>query len=128
MGTLQPAALAGASFILYPTRSNMRTMIDGFLRELGMTPRVIMEADDTEAIKKLVETGFGYSVLPEYALRGRSRFFQVFRVEGRKLVRTQALAMARTERRRAAHRNHRPLSGIRHGAQITWGRPSHFAF
>jgi LysR family transcriptional regulator, nitrogen assimilation regulatory protein len=100
VGTLQPAALAGASFILYPTRSNMRTMIDGFLRELGVTPRVIMEADDTESIKKLVETGFGYSVLPEYALRGRSRFFQVYRVQGRKLVRTQALAMARTERRR----------------------------
>jgi DNA-binding transcriptional LysR family regulator len=79
----------------------MRTMIDGFLRELGVTPRVVMEADDTEAIKKLVETGFGYSMLPAYALRGRSRFFQVFRVQGRKLARTQALAMARTERRRA---------------------------
>jgi DNA-binding transcriptional LysR family regulator len=101
IGTIQPDALAGASFVLYPLRSNMRTMIDGFLRELGVTPRVVMEADDTEAIKKLVETGFGYSMLPAYALRGRSRFFQVFRVQGRKLARTQALAMARTERRRA---------------------------
>ena len=101
VGSIQPAALAGASLILYPPRSNMRSLIDAFLRELGITPRVIMEADDTEAIKKLVETGFGYSVLPEFALRGRSRFFQVFRVEGRKLARTQALAMVRTERRRA---------------------------
>jgi len=101
IGSIQPGALAGASFVLYPPRSNMRTIIDGFLRDLGVTPRVIMEADDTEAIKKLVETGFGYSVLPEIALRGRSRFFQVFRVEGRKLARTQALAMVRTERRRA---------------------------
>jgi len=101
VGSIQPAALAGASLILYPPRSNMRSLIDAFLRELGITPRVIMEADDTEAIKKLVETGFGYSVLPEFALRGRSRFFQVYRVEGRKLARTQALAMVRTERRRA---------------------------
>jgi len=100
VGTLQPNALEGASFVLYPPRSNMRTMIDAFLRELNVTPRVIMEADDTESIKKLVETGFGYSVLPEYALRGRSRFFQVYRVQGRKLARTQALAMARSERRR----------------------------
>jgi DNA-binding transcriptional LysR family regulator len=100
VGTLQPSALEGASFVLYPPRSNMRTMIDAFLRELNVKPRVIMEADDTESIKKLVETGFGYSVLPEYALRGRSRFFQVYRVQGRKLARTQALAMARSERRR----------------------------
>ena len=100
VGTLQPNALEGASFVLYPPRSNMRTMIDAFLRDLNVTPRVIMEADDTESIKKLVETGFGYSVLPEYALRGRSRFFQVYRVQGRKLARTQALAMARSDRRR----------------------------
>lgn len=101
VGTIQPAALAGASFVLYPSHSNMRSIIDGFLRELGVAPRVVMEADDTESMKKLVETGFGYSVLPEFALRGRSRFYQVYRVHGRKLIRTQALAMARTERRRA---------------------------
>jgi len=101
VGSIQPASLAGASFVLYPPRSNMRSMIDGFLRELGIAPRVIMEADDTESIKKLVETGFGCSMLPEFALRGRARFFQVYRMQGRKLVRTQALAMARTERRRA---------------------------
>jgi len=40
-------------------------------------------------------------VLPESALRGGSRFFHLFRVQGRKLARTQALAMARTERRRS---------------------------
>jgi DNA-binding transcriptional LysR family regulator len=80
----------------------MRAIMETFLRELGITPRVIMEADDTEAIKKAVEAGFGYSILPESALlRGGPRFFQIFRVQGRKLARTQALAMARTERRRA---------------------------
>ena len=101
VGAIQPAELANAAFLLYPKRSNMRTMIEAFLRDMGITPRVIMEADDTEAIKKAVEAGFGYSMLPETALRGGSRFFQVFRVQGRRLVRTQALAMARTERRRA---------------------------
>jgi len=101
VGVIQPAELASASFIFYPKRSNMRTIIENFLRDIGITPRVIMEADDTEAIKKLVETGFGYSILPESALRGRPRFFQTFRVHDRKLVRTQALAMARSEHRRA---------------------------
>jgi DNA-binding transcriptional LysR family regulator len=101
VGCIQPAELAHASFLLYPKRSNMRAMIEQFLRDLGITPRVIMEADDTEAIKKAVEAGFGYSVLPESALRGGSRFFHLFRVPGRKLARTQALAMARTDRRRS---------------------------
>jgi DNA-binding transcriptional LysR family regulator len=101
VGVIQPAELASASFILYPKRSNMRTIIESFLRDMGITPRVIMEADDTEAIKKLVETGFGYSILPESALRSRPRFFQTFRVHDRKLARTQALAMARSEHRRA---------------------------
>jgi len=57
----------------------------------------VMEADDTEAIKRLVESGFGHSVLPEHALRGRSHFFQKFRVGGYRLTRSLALAMARTD-------------------------------
>ena len=99
--SLPPAELADASFVLYPKHSNMRSMIDSMFRDMGVAPRVIMEADDTEAMKKLVETGFGCSILPEYALRGRPRFFEAYRVAGRKVARTQALAMARTQHRRA---------------------------
>lgn len=101
IGSIQPSELAAAPFVVYPKRSNMRSMIEGFWRDLGIAPRVVMEADDTEALKKLVETGFGYSILPEYALRGRPRFFQMYRVQGCKLARVQALVMARSERRRA---------------------------
>jgi len=101
VATTEPAELAKASFVLYPKRSNMRSMIDVFFKEIGVAPRVVMEADDTEALKKLVETGFGYSILPEYALHGRPRYFQALRVKGRKLVRVQALAMARTPHRRS---------------------------
>jgi len=101
VGNISPSELAHASFLLYPKRSNMRTMIEQFLRDMEITPRVIMEADDTEAIKKAVEAGFGYSVLPESALRRGQRFFHLFRVQGRRLARTQALAMVRTDRRRS---------------------------
>jgi DNA-binding transcriptional LysR family regulator len=89
--------VSDAQFLLYPHRSNMRLSIDTFFRELGITPRVIMEADDTEAIKRLVESGFGYSILPEFSLRGQSRFLELFRVADHRLVRRQALAMPRTE-------------------------------
>lgn len=101
VATTEPAELAKASFVLYPRRSNMRSMIDGFFKEIEVVPRVVMEADDTEALKKLVETGFGYSILPEYALHGHPRYFHALRVKGRRLVRSQALAMARSPHRRA---------------------------
>jgi DNA-binding transcriptional LysR family regulator len=94
---LRPEELMKAQFLLYPKRSNMRLSIDTFFQQLGITPRVIMEADDTEAIKRLVESGFGYSILPEFSLRGQSRFLELFRVTGHRLVRRQALAMPRSE-------------------------------
>jgi DNA-binding transcriptional LysR family regulator len=56
-----------------------------------------MEADDTEAIKRLVESGFGYSILPEHALRGHRRFFHVHRIGQKRLIRRQALARVRTD-------------------------------
>ncbi len=74
--------VAASPFLLYPKRSNMRTMIDGFFGSLNVSPEVVMEADDTEAIKRLVESGFGYSMLPEFALRAKPRFFETFRVAG----------------------------------------------
>ena len=97
ISSMRASTLAGAPFLLYPKRSNVRLVIDRFFNELGVTPRVLMEADDTEAIKRLVESGFGYSILPEHALRGRSHFFQKFRIAGHRLTRSLALAMAQTE-------------------------------
>jgi DNA-binding transcriptional LysR family regulator len=95
--SVRAAELANVPFLLYPKRSNVRHTIDEFFREIGVQPRVQMEAEDTEGIKRLVESGFGYSILPEHALRGRSHFFQKLRVEGRRLTRKLALAMVQTE-------------------------------
>lgn len=97
VSTLRASELNNAPFLLYPRRSNVRLVIDNFLKEIGVTPNVVMEADDTEAIKHLVESGFGHSILPEHALRGRFHFFQKFRVDGRRLTRSLALAMVRTD-------------------------------
>ena len=98
---VRPSELADAPFLLYPKTSNMRQMIDRFFAELEINPRVIMEADDTEAIKRLVEAGFGYSILPQFAIRGRGSRLQTLRVAGHRLARQQALAMRKTEYPRA---------------------------
>ncbi len=101
VGSLTPEEVGAESFLLYPKRSNMRAMMEEFFVKLGIAPKVVMEADDTEAIKRLVESGFGCSILPEYALRNKPRFFEPFRITGHRLARTQALAMAETEYPRA---------------------------
>ena len=95
--SVRASELANVPFLLYPKRSNVRHTIDEFFREIGVQPRVQMEAEDTEGIKRLVESGFGYSILPEHALHGPSHFFQKLRVDGRRLTRKLALAMVRTE-------------------------------
>ena len=51
VGSISIAELGKAPFLLYPKRSNMRLIIDRFFKEIEVTPRVLMEADDTEAIK-----------------------------------------------------------------------------
>src|SRR6266481_5029953 len=79
MGAIKPSDLIDKPFLFYPPQSNMRTIIDHFFHELGVQPKVVMEAADTEAIKRMVESGFGYSILPEHALKQSSRFYQTFR-------------------------------------------------
>ncbi|MBV9072906.1 MAG: LysR family transcriptional regulator [Acidobacteria bacterium] len=93
IGSVRPADLAKVPWLLYPKESNMRLIIDGFFSRAGIEPHVVMEAADTEAIKRLVESGFGYSILPAFALKGQSRFFHTMRISGHRLVRSQALAM-----------------------------------
>lgn len=101
IGNIRRQEIDGAPFLLYPPHSNMRKLIDRFLDDLGVRRRVVMEASDTEAIKGLVESGFGYSILPEYALKESTKFFQTMRIEGRHLVRRQALAMPKSPQPRA---------------------------
>jgi DNA-binding transcriptional LysR family regulator len=98
IGTLQPSQLADVPFLLYPKRSNLRQIIDRKFKEAGIVPNVIMEADDTEAIKRLVESGFGYSVLPEHALRKKlGGGFETFRIQGYRITRTLGLVMVKTD-------------------------------
>lgn len=95
--SVRPDELATVPFLLYPKRSNVRFVIDQFFETIGITPRVVMEPFDTETIKSLVESGFGYSILPEHSLRQRSRFFRTSRIEGHHLKRTLALASVNTQ-------------------------------
>jgi len=67
-----------------------------FFQEIGVAPHVVMEADDTEAIKRLVESGFGIQSYRNMR-SGTFSFFQKFRIHGHTLKRSLALATARTD-------------------------------
>jgi len=59
------ALLAKEGMIGYPASSVTRGVIDQALRTAGVEPRVAMEMGSPEAMRRLVEVGMGYAVLPE---------------------------------------------------------------
>jgi DNA-binding transcriptional LysR family regulator len=83
--------LATIPMILYSRGSSTRTLIDAMMQKHGLSLRVTMEAEDTEAIKKLVEAGFGASILPEKALRN-SPLTRTLKIQGERLFRELAFA------------------------------------
>jgi len=89
--TINLKDLAGIPMILYSRGSSTRTLIDAMMQKHRLSLRVTMEADDTEAIKKLVEAGFGASILPEKALQN-SPLIRTFRIQGEPLYREIAFA------------------------------------
>jgi DNA-binding transcriptional LysR family regulator len=95
VGNVKVSDLAAFPYVLYPESSNMRNLIDQHFQRLGHTPRVAMEAADTEVIIRMVEAGLGQSILPAYALRRSPRFFRVLRHARSRIFRQQAIATLR---------------------------------
>jgi len=96
---LEPADLASLRFILYEKNTAMQNLIDQFFARLGVTPRIIMEVENNEAIKSLVGAGLGASILPLCAVAELSSTTQlkVLRVKGMPLMRKLALVSVDAE-------------------------------
>lgn len=56
------------SFVLFPEGFVLRDMVVKACSNLGFQPKVTFEGDDLDAIKGLVSSGLGLTVLPEVAL------------------------------------------------------------
>ena len=52
---------------------NTRTIVDAWFRRAGVAAKPIMELGSVEAIKVLVESGLGASILPKLALKRVAR-------------------------------------------------------
>lgn len=64
-----PSQLGRLSLILYERRGATRAIVDAWVRRAGIEARPIMELGSVEAIKVLVASGLGASILPELAVR-----------------------------------------------------------
>jgi DNA-binding transcriptional LysR family regulator len=61
--------LAAEALILGEKGGNTRRLIDLYFEKSGLTPKVVMELQRTEAIIKMVELGFGVTILPQGSVR-----------------------------------------------------------
>lgn len=59
------AELASQPLVLLDRSTASRGLLDQSFRELGLRPHVVMEMSSVEVIKRLVELGFGLSLIPE---------------------------------------------------------------
>src|SRR5205085_114781 len=63
--------LAGERFILHLPGQNTRKLVDRFLFQHRLAPRVPIELAETETIKRMVAHGLGVSILPVSAFMHR---------------------------------------------------------
>lgn len=66
---IRPEELADTPMIAFKENSVTRREVDRAFAGAGVRPRVAMEISSPEAIKKLVEVGLGFAVLPERSVR-----------------------------------------------------------
>ncbi len=61
--------LSSSEFIAFDKGVPTRTLIDGILNQYEVTPRITLEFDNIETIKRAVEISTGVSILPETTIR-----------------------------------------------------------
>jgi DNA-binding transcriptional LysR family regulator len=90
---ITPDDLASVPFVLYESKTAMQTLIDNFSRSLGVELQVIMRMENPEAIKALVRSGLGASILPVGAVSNLTRAdsLRLLRVKGHPLFRQLAV-------------------------------------
>jgi DNA-binding transcriptional LysR family regulator len=90
---ITPEDLATTPLILFERGSNTRKVIDRFFEEQGLSPAIVMEMENVEIIKPLVEIGLGITIIPYQSIvreveAGRLHFA---RIAGHRLYRELGL-------------------------------------
>jgi DNA-binding transcriptional LysR family regulator len=91
--------LGAERLILFDRTSSYFVLTSAFFREAGIVPRGVMELDNVDATKKMVEHGLGIAFLPYTAVRGElaTGTLQEVAIEGYEPVRRQIVALRRRD-------------------------------
>jgi len=86
---LTPARLNGEKYVAFDKRLVIRRKVDRFLRDCGVRTDVAFEFDSIENIKKAVEVGTGFALLPEPTIRQELQAGTLLslRLDGARMVR-----------------------------------------
>ncbi len=74
--------LAEARFILYEHRMNFRSLADTYFREVGISPPIGLQSNDTNLIRSMAEVGFGVAFLPDWAVQRELAEGRLVRIAG----------------------------------------------
>src|SRR5262249_23268542 len=87
--SINPARLDGEKIVAFDRGLVIRRKVAGFLRNLGVAVNVTFEFDNIENIKKAVEVGAGFALLPEPTIlqEVHSRRLVALRLQGVRMVR-----------------------------------------
>lgn len=91
--------LASERLILFDRTSSYHELTSSLFREAGVVPASVMELDNVEAAKKMVQQGLGVALLPRMALAAelRSRSLRPVRLIGAQVVKRPIVALRRRD-------------------------------
>ncbi len=91
--------LASERLILFDRTSSYHELTSALFREAGVVPASVMELDNVEAAKKMVQLGLGVALLPRMALAAelRSRSLRPVRLIGAQPARRPIVALRRKD-------------------------------
>ncbi len=107
-------------FILYKKGSRIEDLIDFYFAEAGFLPKVIMTFDTAEAIKAMIRTGLGISMLPMWVVDSelKRRTLSIIRQRERPLLSKVELVS-----RKASHLQHAVQAFIKMAREFKFRSP-----
>ncbi|HYY33438.1 MAG TPA: LysR family transcriptional regulator [Gaiellaceae bacterium] len=98
-GRIRLDEIAGEQLILFDRTSSYHELTSAFFRRAGVSPTGVMELDNIDAAKKMVEQGFGVALLPHTSVGGElaAGTLAEVAIQGAEPVRRQIVAIRRRD-------------------------------
>jgi DNA-binding transcriptional LysR family regulator len=95
VGRIRLEAMAGQRLILFDRTSSYYDLTNALFRQAGVAPRGVMELDNIDAAKQMVEQGLGVALLPATAVAAelRAGTLAAIAIEGSRPIRRRIVAI-----------------------------------